>query len=345
MNVNPWRSTSIKIALEGRSFIDTKRIHIHSEQEAQDYLACYGFDVNDPIDAEELETLRLETLKLIEEELLNEGEFIPQALINERDVRKYLLYASGHGPKGLAPWSGSLLRVLHTLTHSYSYLNDMYHDDIREQIFSRFDHHITPLEKGYRLGTIKLIDVEYRAAKSRRSVAMKLLHKAENVAADIFDWIGIRFITEYRADVIDILAYLREKHVVTYANLKPSRSRNTLLNVDWFKQCLTNGMSIEAIKEEMQQMDYPTTEKSSVHNCFSEVSYHSVQITYRQRIKILQPNGKKLCFFFPFEIQMMDQNSYLKAKEGLASHTEYKKRQRNAIRARVLPFLPTENNA
>jgi hypothetical protein len=45
MNINPWRSTSIRAALEGRSFIDTKRIHIHSAEEAEEYLNCYGFEI------------------------------------------------------------------------------------------------------------------------------------------------------------------------------------------------------------------------------------------------------------------------------------------------------------
>jgi len=39
------------------------------------------------------------------------------------------------------------------------------------------------------LGHITLFTIELRKAKTRRSVAMKLLHKAENVAADIFGYI------------------------------------------------------------------------------------------------------------------------------------------------------------
>lgn len=339
MNINPWRSTSIRTALEGRSFIDTKRIHIHSVEEAEEYLTCYGFDIHDSMDAIELDNIRVEAIQLIQEELLLDGEKIPQALLDEKDVRQYLLYASGHGPKELTPWSGAILRVLHTLTHSYSYLNDIYYDDIREQIFSRFNKHIVRQDRGALFGNIALVDVEFREAKSKRSVAMKLLHKAENVAADIFDWIGIRFITYSRSDVLDILAYLREKHIVTYANLKPSRSRNTLLNLDWINQCLSRGMSIDDIKKEMELMKYPSSEKTKLNNEFSELSYHSVQITYRQRIKITQQDGKKLCFYFPFEIQMMDQHSFLKTREGLASHVEYKKRQKSAVRKRVLPFL------
>ena len=269
-------------------------------------------------------------------------ETIPAAILEQTDVRQYLLNASGHGNKKLAPWSGAILRVIHTLTHSYSYLNDIYHDDIREQILNQFNGHLIRQENGYLLGIIELIDVEFRETKSRRSVAMKLMHKAENVAADIFDWVGIRFITKYRSDILDILAYLREKNIVTYANIKPSRSRNTLLDLEWINQCLNKGMPLDEIKTTMQSMPYPCADKTSNDNKFSEVSYHSVQITCRQRIKIEQENGKKLCFFFPFELQMMDHDIYISTRDGLASHGEYKKRQKLMIRKRILPFLSNE---
>lgn len=341
MNVNPWRSTSVRAALEGHSFIDTKRIHIHSEQEATDFLECYGFDITDPADIAELESIRIEAIELIEEELLEPGEFIPAAIKSQKDVRQYLLNASGIGDFSTTPWSGAMLRVIHTLTHSHSYLNDIYHDSIREQILKRFEGHICIDGEQKYLGDIKLVDFELRTAKARRSVAMKLIHKTENVAADIFDWIGFRFITEYRSDVIDVLAYLRKQHIVTYANIKPSRSRNSLIDMTWLNECLSKGMSVDKIKSEMQSVEFPTakTPEDTEHNPFSEVSYHSVQITCRQRIKIPQENGKNLCFYFPFEIQMMDQQSYLKTREGLASHSEYKNRQRKAVRKRILPFL------
>ena len=49
--------------------------------------------------------------------------------------------------------------------------------------------------------------------------------------------------------------------------------------------------------------------------------------------------AQKCHFFFPFEIQLMDRQSYLNTQEGLASHGEYKKRQKKAIRKRIMPFL------
>lgn len=343
MNTNPWKSTSVRTALEGRSFIDTKRIHIHTEQEATEYLDCYGFNIDDEFDAAELEELRLEAIDLIKEELLKPDEQIPTELIAQKDVRQYLLNASGHGNIKHAPWSAAILRVIHTLTHSHSHLNDIYHDPIREQILGKFNQHIRRHNDECFLGNIKLVKFEFRTAKSRRSVAMKLMHKAENVAADIFDWIGIRFITQYRSDVIDVLAYLRAQHIVTYANIKPSRSRNSLIDMDWLNTCLKQGLEVEQIKKAMQAKSFPPEKLAKTsgveHNQFSEVSYHSVQMTCRQRIKISNKKGKKLCFYFPFEVQMMDQESYYSTREGLASHSEYKNRQRNAVRKRILPFL------
>lgn len=342
MNINPWRSTSVRAALNGLSFIDEKRMHIHTEDEAQRFLESYGFDLEDAMDVLELESLRKEAIELIQEELLLEGEAIPDALLEQLDIRQYLMNASGHGPRLLGYWSAAILRVIHTLSHSHSYLNDIYHNPIRDQIFNRFEDHITRNDKGCFLGDIKLDAIEFREAKSRRSAALKLLHKVENVAADIFDWIGIRFITENRADVLDVLTYLRQNHVITYANLKPSRSRNNLIDLEWIDKCLNSGMSTEEIRRKIQSVDGPleTNKKDNAEkNPFSGVSYQSVQITCRHRIKIQQENGFNMSFFFPFEIQLMDRKSFLDTREGLASHSEYKKRQKQSIRKRILPFL------
>ncbi|WP_444996290.1 TIGR04552 family protein [Aliikangiella sp. IMCC44359] len=244
---NPWKSTSVRTALEGRSFIDSKKIHIHTEKDANDFIESYGFRLDDLDDLRELQSIQTEAIDLIKSELLLSHEKIPKTLVQQTNISQYLLIASGHGKKSEAPWAGSILRVMHTLIHSHSYLNDIYHDVIREQIFDRFEEKVKETNGETYFGPIKLEKLEFRKAKTRRSVAMKLLHKAENVAADIFDWIGIRFITQHRVDVIDLLAFLRNEHIITFANIKPSRSRNTLIDLDWFDQKLKEGMSIDSM--------------------------------------------------------------------------------------------------
>ncbi|NVJ59475.1 MAG: TIGR04552 family protein [Gammaproteobacteria bacterium] len=338
MKVNPWRSSSIKIALEGRSFIDIKRIHIDDFDEANDFLNSYGFDMDDPNDRSELFDLKQEAQLLIEEELLKPSEKIPDKILDISDVRQLLLDASQPRLRQHAQWCGGLLKVIHTLAHSYSYLNDVYHRAIREQILQRFQPHIKETANGVELGDVELVKFEMRPEKTRRSVAMKLLHKAENVSADIFDWIGIRFITKSKAQVLDVLAYLRNHYLIAYANLKPSRTRNTLLDLDWLKMQTRAGHSIEQIKQTIESQPYPSLATAASDNPFSSIAYHSIQFTCRQRIKIEQ-SSQSLRFFFPFEIQIMDKVSYDNVRQGLASHAAYKERQRQLIRQRVLAFL------
>ncbi len=339
MNINPWRSSFIRIALEGRSFIDAKRIHIHTLEEAERFIESYGYDINDTVDQQELIALKQEAIELIEEELLLEGEEIPEAIKQETDIRQYLLQASRPRHRASALWSAAMLRVLHTLTHSHSHLNDLYHHEIRVQIFSRYQPHIHYEMDGMCFGDIPLVHFEMRPQKTRRSVAMKLMHKTEHVAADIFDWIGLRFVTKKRADALDLLAYLRNHHIVAFANIKPSRTRNTLIDFNWVIKQLNKGDSVESIRLAMDKKQFPTSEQISSDNPYSNTAYHSIQLTCRQRIKVNAEQGEKFSFFFPYEIQLMDEQSFHSSREGLASHEEYKKRQRAAVRQRILPFL------
>ena len=228
---------------------------------------------------------------------------------------------------------------MHTLAHSQSYLNEKYHDVIRQQIFQKFDRVIESRDGKTFIGPVELNQFEMRKAKTRWSVALKLMHKAENVAADIFDWIGIRFVTNYRADALELLAYLRSEHVIALSNIKPSRSRNTLIDLKELDKLLAASPSREMIRESIQNSPYPTRKDSGEVNLYSGVSYNSIQLTCRQRVKIKQEGERALSFFFPFELQIMDRQSYLNSREGFASHKEYKKRQKNAIRHRILPFL------
>ena len=83
MNHRLVRSASIRTALEGTSFIDNNKIHIHSQQDAYNFILSYGYDLNDDGDYKELLKVKEEAVSLIQEELLDEGESIPEAVLNE----------------------------------------------------------------------------------------------------------------------------------------------------------------------------------------------------------------------------------------------------------------------
>ncbi|GIW22813.1 MAG: hypothetical protein KatS3mg068_1820 [Candidatus Sericytochromatia bacterium] len=70
---------------------------------------------------------------------------------------------------------------------------------------------------------IKIYDIEIKAKKERNSIILKLLLKIENVAADVFDNIGVRIITYDKLDAMLILRFLRKTGILNFCNIKPSR--------------------------------------------------------------------------------------------------------------------------
>jgi uncharacterized protein (TIGR04562 family) len=334
-----WKSASVRSVLEGRSFIDEQRLNIKTLESAEAFLDCYGYRWQNSHDRAAIDAIRLEAIALIQQELLDPEEAIPTQIIDQDDVRILLTWTSQNEQKLLADWSCALLRVMHTLAHSQSYLNDVYQKEIRQQILSRFLPYIVEEEGLTKIGDIPIVSFECRPEKSRRSVALKLLHKTENVAADIFDWVGIRFVTFSRLDVLKLISFLRQHNMVMFANVKPSRSRNTLLNLDCFYQPTGENLSEEELDQllKIDENQIPTGVNQA--NRFSETSYQSVQFTCRQRVRVFDKERGEICFFFPFEIQLIDEQSFKTTRSGRASHADYKIRQRAAIRRRVLPHL------
>ena len=70
-------------------------------------------------------------------------------------------------------------------------------------------------------------------------------------------------------------------------------------------------------------------------NRYSDAAYHSMQFTCRQRIRVTDEAGQRQHFFFPFEVQVLDEASFRISREGFASHEEYKRRQVAAAVGRV----------
>ena len=364
----------------GLSAIDSSQLHISNYREAEEFLESYGYDFSYEPHRLEMEKIRREALSFIEEELLADEDnlSIPPEIREERDIRKLLLLASGPVDEIEQNWACALLRVMHTFVHSRSYFNELFGDEIRQQILNRFSPHLRKTEEGgLFLGAgdeaIPLFHFEFKHTKPLRSIVMKLLHKPENVAADIFDRIGLRFVTRDKLDALLVIRYLRRHHVIMFANIKPSRSRNTLIDLEWLRreieiidELIKTGrfdrkLWLEKLRQKIQAQPYPYVPPDPIINPFRSIHYHSIQFTCRQMIRIpvkkfvqclsssfhnLSPflaeklsNQDEISFFFPYEVQVMDIESFRRSRSGLASHEEYKKRQRDTVKIRVLRKL------
>ena len=99
---------------------------------------------------------------------------------------------------------------------------------------------------------IPIVEFETKAKKTRESIIIKLLHKQENVAEELFDRIGIRVVTEKKVDTLRVIRFMQKNYIIMANNIKPSRSQNSLFDLEEFKKGY-NSVVKEALKTNMPE--------------------------------------------------------------------------------------------
>lgn len=386
LHAEHWGALEVMIA--DHSPIDLSRLGISSRADAHHFVLNYGYDLSIPEEASEVEQIRKEALRFIQTYFLDtlvpeyKPMWFPQAIQNASIVDMLLLASAS--PRGqLQKWACAVLRVMHTISHAITNLSTHFFSDIQTQILTPYYKNIHHVNDKLYLGKnpsfrIPLVDFEVKAGKERDSAVLKLLHKHENVAADIFDQIGVRFVTEDRLDAILVLHYLRENHIVPFPNIKPSRSVNTLIHIDKFRRTFREMYkSYQQGQIEKQELEdflrhsaqfRDVLSERQVHqlfnrNPYTSRQYRSMQFTVRQMVRInnpLFPYKQQLAaenedhpssqarilntqpyyrFYFPYEVQIVDIQTHQNNISGAASHEIYKYRQLISARERVLGTL------
>lgn len=308
----------------GRSAIDLSHLRMGntSREEAWRFLSSYGYDVSIPSHVEAVERNRLEALGFVRGVLLPglPGVELP-AEFDTMPILDLLCLAAGEGKPDLPTtdpraqahalrmaWACTLLRVMHTVSHAANYFQNNFYREIRERILGRFLEQVRTREDGSQyLHTksfeVPLVRFEVKETKPLRSVVLKLLQKQENVAYDLFDHIGVRIIVEKPVDALFAVRALREEHTILYPNVKPTRSRNTLIDLGTYdahvRQCLDRYRSGEW--DEIQTVvgihafqDRPSTDAQQEWNPYSSDKYRSIQFTCRQMIRFANPLYQRL---------------------------------------------------
>lgn len=340
--------------LAGLSAIDVPRLDIHTLEEAHHFLVQYGYDVRSEQDVEDMWRLHARAKKFLELKLLESEEKIPSILAKKnelKDIGYLLIYASSEPkPQSLQQWSCALLRIMHILVHLENDLFRYYYKDIQDQIINPFMHYIeessegVPYLKSSRTGqSIELVKFTPKSFKSVNSSIVKLLVKPEAVAFQILDKVGVRIITKSLFDVFRVLRFFTEESLVSFPHLIPDQSNNTIFPLNVFLNVMEDLKGHELYSEE--EVDKLLNERllasNSVaiykkkHNSFSSKDYKFIKFIGR---KLIHTHDQKIKFFYPFEVQIMDQKTY-NNNETYADHAAYKERQRQKARTRIFGDL------
>lgn len=385
-------------ALEGKSAIDFRNF-IHSFQDKDQvhhFLKGYGLDPKSPVSMAELFGVYQESLQFIRRYFLKEGNQdgydykIPNSLYMITDISDLFLLAArkeNEREEEIRLWAELVLKVMHTILHTDKDLRASYFPVIQTQVFDRFYRYLNRDEENRLfLGkrdnkfNIPLVDFQNKAKKSRDSVIIKLLHKAENVAEELFDRVGVRFVTKNRFDTLRVVRFLIENDVVIPHNIKPSRSINALFEMESVRRSYFSTI-YKAVKRKLNEEDFLKLVEESLaesdpdelnlkKNYHSFKGYRAIQFTGRQLVRYQNPFvnefnrvrqlakeapeseltskilsldtreiAQEIRFFYPFEVQVLDEESYKINTEGEASHKEYKRLQMLSARDRVFKNL------
>lgn len=358
MNIDfEFEPHSLDSLIGGVSVLDIPRLNVQSLDQARDFVRSYGYDLSKPEDEKRLWQYYQSAIEFIRSELLSSEEFIPEVIANSnqlRDLAYLLIYASTRDQRdnSLQRWACGLLRVIHVLVHLDNDLFTQFSADIQEQILSPFQRHVVQQDDlGIVLSAeadpekIQLKKFYIKPFKSSRSSVIKLLAKPDEVAFALLDKIGVRFVTRHLFDVFRVMRFLLRHNLVSFPHVIPDQANNTLYPTNLFfevMESLTKGSQIELhdldklLADKLQNAGERAKFKEKL-NTFSGKDYRFVKFISRRLVRIQRAEGE-LSFFYPFEIQIVDADTFQLNQTGPASHDEYKKRQ--VQRARLRTFGP-----
>tara|TARA_Y100000385_G_C13057442_1_gene622697 strand:- start:323 stop:1570 length:1248 start_codon:yes stop_codon:yes gene_type:complete len=310
------------IIASGKSSLDAKNYisSFKKKENAQRFLDGYGFDTTDPVQNAELFGNFQEAIQFIKRYFLIEGNpegldaTLPNIFYSITDVSDLLLIATGNSEVKTsvedAIWAGVILKVMHTILHTDKDLRYRYFSTIQTQVFDRFYKYINRDEDDnlflFNEETnikIPLVEFETKSKKTRESTIIKLLHKKENVAEELFDRIGIRLVTKSKVDVLRVINFLIDNYLVIPNNIKPSRSQNSLIDLNQFKNgyykilknSIKNNLSEEEFCKDLEELASEShfEDVNYTNNKHTSNEYKAVHFTCRQLIKYRNPFMQK----------------------------------------------------
>jgi uncharacterized protein (TIGR04552 family) len=310
----PWQE--FEVALGRKNALSLRSLNIEDADRATTFFRGCGFDLAHPTHARELEQLFGEAVFFIRHVLLTDDERLrfplPHELASLDDIRRLLILASVRTPRRryVRLWACAALKVMQALANlEFSgKLREL--QFARDQIFTRIKSLVRDERKTgpvMRHGSlaVRLKTIDWKDAKTRSSVVLKLLHKPESIVDEVFDYLGVRFVVPAEHDVPLLLRLLVESDIIVPHQVIGMRSRNSLLNLEEARGLLGLSRDLFATgtitREEFSDMTSrvpwgaPSSESSGQGrsgrraNVFTSNDYRAVQLTVRHLVRTPNP--------------------------------------------------------
>jgi uncharacterized protein (TIGR04552 family) len=322
---------SMRLLLSGGSVVDWQRLAFQNLDDVDRFLSTLLLDSSNADDRLRLRYVFNEAVSYLEEHL---GLTFPRELRNPTDVRFLFLWASQYGGfRRTQILSCVILKLMHVIHHMEA-ADLKFRTPISEEHFVELAYtRILVAARDMQASGLPIISF-YGNRKSRSSVITKLLAKAENIAATIFDKLRFRIVVATPEDLVPTLTWM-SRHVFPFNYVIPGQSHNNLLDPATLRERLSEPEQAAA-----QPLLVPETHVAS-KNELSGASYRMINFIFDYPVRVPDEATGTLSFelgrtvFVLVELQIVDAETERRNEEGENAHHLYKARQERTVERRL----------
>ena len=326
----------LRLLLRGGSVIDWRRLDFREPADVTRFLSLNLFDLEDPKDEGRLRNILGQAVEYLRSEF---GYRVAPAVSQPDDLRHLFLFASGvREPVRYRRIACVVLKVMHVIHHLEA-RELLFRTAIREADLAERAHRRIMAEAA-RMEAAGLV-VEFRGnVKGRSSLVTKLLAKKESVAAQVFDRVRYRIVTE-RADQIASVVWYLTQHLFPFNYAVPGQTQNSLVRFGDVLRLHPDGAALAA---NMQlPPDLERTDPAAHRNEFSGKDFRILNFVVDLPVRVdellskVDPMAEELgrIVFSLVEFQLVDAATAVRNDQGDASHRRYKKRQLKRVLRRL----------
>jgi uncharacterized protein (TIGR04552 family) len=326
----------LRLLLRGGSVIDWRRLDFTGPEDVTRFLALNQFDLDDPKDEQRLRNILAQAVEYLRVEF---GYRVAPPVADPEDLRHLFLFASGvREPVRYRRIACVVLKVMHVIHHLEA-RELLFRTAIREADLAERAHRRIMAE-AERMKAAGLV-VEFRGnVKSRSSLVTKLLAKKESVAAQVFDRVRYRVVTERPEQIPSVVWHLTQ-HLFPFNYAVPGQTQNSLVR---FGDLLAVHPTGTALGAHLQlPPDLERTDPAAYRNEFSGKDFRILNFVVDLPVRVdellskLAPMAEELgrVVFTLVEFQLVDAATAVKNEQGDASHERYKKRQAKRVLRRL----------
>jgi uncharacterized protein (TIGR04552 family) len=328
---------ALRLVLRGGSVIDWRKLDFQAIEEVDVFLRLNLFDLEEARDERRLRAVLAQAVEYLRSAF---GYRVAEPVAQPEDLRHLFLLASGTlEPRRLRRIACVVLKVMHVIHHLEArellFRTPIREADLAERVHRRI------MSEAERMRAIGLPVLEFRGnVKTRESLVTKLLAKKESVAAQVFDRVRYRVVTETPEQIPPVVLHLT-RHLFPFNYAVPGQVQNSLYRFADLLAAHPRGAELAA--ELQLPLEAEDGDPAEPRNQFSGKAFRVLNFVADVPVRIdellppLDPMADELgsIVFSLVEFQVIDAGTARQNEHGEASHDRYKRRQLQQVLRRL----------